>query len=244
MGDSPKRPRAVPHPNSPAGWTFRWWTVGVPHPNSPAGWTFNWSSFGVPHPNSPAGRIFDWSSPGIGTAPAGAEDVLARWSAYIRKLDLRVPSNRGALWSKLFDEAPKSPLSDGDVATGLAAQDGRFTLESRLARTDFWQRYRAEFPEVNGKSPWDERTIGIWKMLSKQYAEGLEGSVVAYVDSDEAINAIVMDQPPILTDELKIIKAQVLENRKITSVTFHDVWTRKRSKALSRQVFVDRFTFH
>lgn len=166
--------------------------------------------------------------------------VLSRWSTYIGELDLRVAANRGALWSKLFDEpslptAAKSALSDGDVATALAAQDGRSTLESKLAASDFWQRYRTEFPDINGKPVWDPRTKGIWKMLSEKYASALEGDVVAYVDSDEVINSINKGEPPILTDELKIINAQVLKNRRITSVTFQDVWTRKRTKALSRQ---------
>jgi hypothetical protein len=61
MSDRPKRRRTpldVPHPNSPAGRSFDWSSLGVPHPNSPAGRSFDyWASLGMPHPNSPAERV-------------------------------------------------------------------------------------------------------------------------------------------------------------------------------------------
>jgi hypothetical protein len=170
------------------------------------------------------------------------EEVIASWRAYISKLDLRVPRGRGALWSKMTEYNPtefskllNETIADGDVATRIAAQDGRFTLESKLPK-QFWERYKSEFT-VNGKLVWDERTEAVWRMLSERYAEGLEGNVIAYIDSDEVIDAVRRDQAPILTkSEIKIIKDQVAKNGKITSVIFEDIWTKRRTTELSRQV--------
>ena len=61
MNDWPRRRRTtldIPHPDSPAGRSFDWSSVGAPHPSSPAGRNFDyWSPLGIPHPNSPAGRM-------------------------------------------------------------------------------------------------------------------------------------------------------------------------------------------
>ncbi len=255
------QPKVI-HPDSPAGRTFRWDPTEIPHPASPAGRCFDWSILAAPHPGSPAGRNFDWhwsavwppacpgdSSPLGSFGPIGDHRPRTNWTAYIQSLDLGVPANCGALWSKLFDgplppNAQPSSLSDGDVATALAAQHGRFTLESKLAATDFWKRYRAEFPAVNGKPVWNARTQGIWKMLSEKFASGLRGHVVAYVDSIEVINAFNRGEPPILSNELRAIRARMSQNRNITRVTFQDIWTQTRTQELSLPVLDETFRFH
>jgi hypothetical protein len=171
-----------------------------------------------------------------GAVAETVEECRLRWKTYINDWNLRVPPNKGALWSKLFepelDGIVKSKFSDADVAMRLAAQDGRLTLESKLP-DDFWKKYRAEFPDVNGKPVRNDKTKGIWKMLSEKYAAGLEGLVIAYVDSDEVIISIDKGEPPLLTHEVKTIQDQIAKNHKITSIIFKDVWTFKSTKELT-----------
>src|SRR5215203_1519776 len=75
----------------------------------------------------------------MGVVAAGEAEAtaIARWQIYLENLPLKFDGSRAALWSRLGDK--------GERAAALAKADGRITLESVLQRTDFFQRYTAEF---------------------------------------------------------------------------------------------------
>jgi hypothetical protein len=87
----------VPHPDSPAGRSFDWSSLGVPHPNSHAGRTFDyWSALGVPHPTSPAGRMLGKIGVGRAAAARTSERAAVRavnetpYAQAVRTLDFTI----------------------------------------------------------------------------------------------------------------------------------------------------------
>jgi len=143
------------------------------------------------------------------------ERTLARWTAYIAELDLKV-GNKGVLWSKI----------GADMAEQLARRDGKYSLEMLLKKTEFFTEYRNQFGGAKDDAT-RAMTQQIWELLSRKFAAGLEGQITAYVNDVELFKHITGPQYnkglPQITAELEEIAAAMGSNPRITSVVLKDV---------------------
>ena len=105
--------------------------------------------------------------------------MTARWQKLIESYDLKVPKDRGALWTSLdVVRGQETVLKGMQVASSVARFERLYTLEMKLGPTGFFETYHTEFGGAKNAV-----TGNIWKLLSTKYAAGLEGRVTIIVDS-------------------------------------------------------------
>ena len=204
-------PRNLPHPNSPAGRTFDWSSLGVPHPNSPASLTFDWLSVGVAHPNSSVGRSFVFpsldfqESMRVNSTVEDRELTVAASASELKSIKAEIcRSIRGhkAICSaealrSLFKRAV--PLMDfstgwnegvlysgkkGEFGTGLLADVYAKQSQKKLiaATTDGeWLNNWEPLPDLVG----EESAVEIWLAASIRYVSFLKGDVVVFLANQE-----------------------------------------------------------
>jgi hypothetical protein len=108
--------------------------------------------------------------------PPDFDAAVLRWQDYIEGLEVSPDdARRGALWGALG-------LGSQLRALDLARRGDRATLADVLAKTDFLQRYRAEFG-ARANTPLSRR---VWDLVSERYARALLGRVTLYVEGSGA----------------------------------------------------------
>jgi hypothetical protein len=149
-------------------------------------------------------------------------EVVSQWSYYIA--NLKLPFNgfesRAALWSRLGDRGMRAATS--------ATQDGLVTLEMLLRRTDFMERYRAQFGDVQSAT-----TNKVWEMMSERYASHLRGTVVVYTNK---VNLIAAGADGIYREpQLGAELFEIMERPHVDRIIFKDVDNPSRSSVLTKE---------
>jgi hypothetical protein len=168
---------------------------------------------------------------GLIPAPRLTKSFLRKfWRNYLRTIQFDVPTNAGALWTKLPQSAAQ--------AEAIAKSKGLQTLEMNLAKTDFFKIYEKHFGSYeNAKAMMlDDLTDEIWKEVSLRFTDSLSGKVTAFVDNNalmKALSSASLDpktgavlngvREGVFIDELWDIASAMERNPRITSVEVRDV---------------------
>jgi hypothetical protein len=156
------------------------------------------------------------------------EALKAAWIATADNIELRVPRDKGMLWTQL--DRPgiwAGAISERNSAISVARENGLVALESILKQQGVLEQIERTFGETFEdvkRAGLEKVTQAFWDRVSDRYAAALEGKVTVYVHGPELVKALKAGSRPILYRvELPKIVELMQENGRITEIEIVEV---------------------